>query len=198
MIFEQCTHVFAYIITHDWVLSNRLDLFSDERLIADHIVSFESARARATHSYSYESSISAASSLISGGLFKIATSVRFIFVQNQLFAISLLAGILYSLSKLFSQKIFDLAKKAAYECGFEPFLLTKTGIEVGFVLVGFIFLIFDLELIFLVAFIVAVGSIGAYGIMAGSSYVSSVWMMVIVEIKTGVLSWPVWNIYKVN
>lgn len=135
---------------------------------------------------------------ISSGLFFQEVSNDLTYIHTQLIVMLVLAAVLYYLSKLLSKKIFNLDKKSSYECGFEPFLILTTFIEVGFILVAFIFLIFDLELIFLSAFLVSNGSVGSFGILLCLTYLWSVWVMVFFEIFTGILSWPVWNIFKIG
>lgn len=133
---------------------------------------------------------------LGNGLFNQNFMYDLTMIHNQFLVMLVLAAVLYYLSKIFSKKIFNLEKKSAYECGFEPFLILTTFIEVGFILVAFIFLIFDLELIFLSAFLVASGSIGSAGILLVILYLASVWIMIFFEVFSGVLSWPVWNIFK--
>lgn len=135
---------------------------------------------------------------IFGGLFFQDSSNELTYIHTQFLVMLILTAVLYYLSKLLSKKIFNLDKKSSYECGFEPFLILTTFIEVGFILVAFIFLIFDLELIFLSAFLVSSGSIGSFGILLCITYIWSVWLMVFFEIFTGILSWPVWNMFKIN
>jgi len=72
---------------------------------------------------------------------------------------------LFYTSKLLSKKVFNLDKKSAYECGFEPFFILSLGIEVSFIVVAFVFLIFDLELIFLVGPLTTMGSLGSFGLI---------------------------------
>lgn len=132
---------------------------------------------------------------IVGGLFYQDMATDLSYINTQLIVMVFLASVLYYLSKLLSKKIFNLDKKSAYECGFEPFLILTTFIEVGFILVAFIFLIFDLELIFLSAFLFSSGSIGSFGILIVLLYLFSVWVMVFFEVFSGVLSWPVWSEY---
>jgi NADH-quinone oxidoreductase subunit A len=43
----------------------------------------------------------------------------------------------------------DYEKNLSYECGFEPFEETRKEFEIKFYLIGVLFIIFDLELIFL-------------------------------------------------
>lgn len=132
------------------------------------------------------------------GLFSQTILYNFTYIHTQLIVMILLASILYFLSKILSKKIFNLDKKSAYECGFEPFLILTTSIEISFILVAFIFLIFDLELIFLSGFLISNGSIGSFGILLVLFYLGTVWVMIFLEVFTGVLSWPVWNIYKIS
>jgi NADH-quinone oxidoreductase subunit A len=43
----------------------------------------------------------------------------------------------------------DIEKISAYECGFEPFGTGVSSFEVHFYIVGVLFIIFDLEIVFL-------------------------------------------------
>jgi NADH:ubiquinone oxidoreductase subunit 3 (subunit A) len=52
----------------------------------------------------------------------------------------------YTLSK---KKKNDIEKLSAYECGFDPFGTGVSSFEIHFYVVGILFIIFDLELIFL-------------------------------------------------
>jgi NADH:ubiquinone oxidoreductase subunit 3 (subunit A) len=44
----------------------------------------------------------------------------------------------------------DYEKKSAYECGFEPFGDARSFFDIHFYIVGLLFIIFDLEILFLV------------------------------------------------
>lgn len=121
------------------------------------------------------------------------STISFIFYY--FIVLVILAIILFSLSKLLSKKEYSSEKKSPYECGFEPFMLLITAIEISFILVAFVFLIFDLELIFLIGFLVAFGTIGTRGIFYLMSYCLTVWIMIITEMITGILSWPIWVKY---
>lgn len=126
------------------------------------------------------------------GLFLEETKYDFNIILNQLVMLLGLWAVLFYLSKILSKKIFDLEKKSAYECGFEPFFILILGIEVSFIVVAFVFLIFDLELVFLLGFIMSVGSIGSFGIIILSIYLLTILGMVYLEMFFGVLSWPIW------
>ena len=60
-------------------------------------------------------------------------------------AIVLLAAV-YVLS--FTSKV-DLEKSSAYECGFQPFSETSYPFEVEFAIIAIMFLLFDIELLYL-------------------------------------------------
>jgi NADH-quinone oxidoreductase subunit A len=92
------------------------------------------------------------------------------FILYYFIVLVLLALILFSLSKLLSKKEYSSEKKSPYECGFEPFMLLITSIEISFILVAFVFLIFDLELVFLIGFLIAFGTIGTRGLFYLMSY----------------------------
>jgi len=48
-----------------------------------------------------------------------------------------------------SPKAINLEKLSTYECGFEPFDSTKKTFDLHFFVIGVLFLIFDLEIVFL-------------------------------------------------
>jgi len=62
----------------------------------------------------------------------------------------ILSGFLLLLSYLVSNKQKnDVEKLTAYECGFDPFGSGGSSFEAHFFIVGVLFIIFDLEIIFL-------------------------------------------------
>ena len=60
----------------------------------------------------------------------------------------------------------DVEKLSAYECGFDPYGTGVTSFEVHFYIVGILFIIFDLELIFLYPWAVQFDSLGLSGFCA--------------------------------
>ena len=60
-----------------------------------------------------------------------------------------ISGILMTLSYLIVQKNPYKEKISAYECGFEPFEDTRNKVDVRFYIVAILFLIFDIEVIYL-------------------------------------------------
>lgn len=61
----------------------------------------------------------------------------------------ILSSILYGISFFTITKTADLEKGSSYECGFDPFEDTRSKFDVRFYLVAILFIIFDLEVVFL-------------------------------------------------
>lgn len=81
--------------------------------------------------------------------------------------IAVFLGILiFLLSYLFVQRTVDLEKISIYECGFEPFEDSRGAFEVKFYLVSILFLIFDLEVLYLFPWILTVSISGFSGMFS--------------------------------
>lgn len=68
-----------------------------------------------------------------------------------IFLIVIIAGALPFLFQSFPY--FDAERVSAYECGFEPFGDARDTFDVHFYLVGLIFIVFDIEIVFLVPWV---------------------------------------------
>lgn len=55
-------------------------------------------------------------------------------------------------------------KISAYECGFEPFEDTRVKFDVRFYLVGILFLVFDIEVMFMYPWVLCFSTINSLGI----------------------------------
>jgi NADH-quinone oxidoreductase subunit A len=66
-----------------------------------------------------------------------------------LIIIIFIALILFFFSFFFINKNENLEKNLAYECGFDPFEESRKEFNIKFYLVGILFIIFDLEIIFI-------------------------------------------------
>jgi NADH-quinone oxidoreductase subunit A len=72
----------------------------------------------------------------------------------QILIITLVIGLLLILlliiiTSLLSSPKKDIEKLSAYECGFHPFQISRLPVDVHFYLIGILFLIFDMEIIFI-------------------------------------------------
>jgi NADH:ubiquinone oxidoreductase subunit 3 (subunit A) len=63
--------------------------------------------------------------------------------------IMLLAFLLISVAYFAGHKLPDKEKNSAYECGFTPFEDARQKFDIRFYLIAILFLVFDLEIIFL-------------------------------------------------
>ena len=83
----------------------------------------------------------------------------------------------------------DPEKVSAYECGFNPFDDARMKFDVRFYLVSILFIIFDLEVVFLFPWAVAFGSIGTFGFWSMVAFLGVLTVGFIYEWKKGALEW---------
>ena len=75
--------------------------------------------------------------------------IEYIFILKYFFVFILLGFILFFISFLLVYQKPNNEKQSAYECGFNPFGDARAKFEVRYYLVAILFIIFDLELLFL-------------------------------------------------
>ena len=80
-------------------------------------------------------------------------------------------------------------KQSPYECGFEPFSSSRMRFDVRFYLVAILFIIFDLEVIFLFPWAISLGEIGLLGFGSMMFFLSILTIGFIYEWKKGALEW---------
>ena len=83
----------------------------------------------------------------------------------------------------------NLRKDSPYECGFEPFGNARMKFDVRFYLVAILFIIFDLEIVFLFPFAIAFDAIGPQGFWAMGFFLALLSVGFIYEWKKGALEW---------
>lgn len=106
------------------------------------------------------------------------------------FLICLIIGlILYVISYYLILKDFDQEKGSAYECGFEPFGDARSVFDVKFYLVGILFVIFDVEIIFLFPWCLVLGVIGFHGFVVMCLFIFLLLLGYVYEWLQGVLDW---------
>jgi len=76
---------------------------------------------------------------------------------------SILGFIIYSLSYIIAIQNPNVEKNSSYECGFEPFEDARNKFDIRFYIIAILFIIFDLEIIFLFPFSTALYHISFYG-----------------------------------
>jgi NADH-quinone oxidoreductase subunit A len=83
----------------------------------------------------------------------------------------------------------DAEKTSAYECGFEAFEDARMKFDVRYYLVAILFILFDLEVAFLVPWAVAMSDIGLLGFWAMMIFLGVLVVGLIFEWKKGALDW---------
>jgi NADH-quinone oxidoreductase subunit A len=74
-----------------------------------------------------------------------------------------LTGIIVFAAYFINLSSNDYEKHSAYECGFEPFGDARSFFDIHFYTIGLLFIIFDLEVVFLIPFIVDLHNMPLFG-----------------------------------
>ncbi len=83
----------------------------------------------------------------------------------------------------------DLEKQSTYECGFDPFGDTRKRFDVRFYLVSILFIVFDLEVAFLVPWAVVVQQLSWVAFCAMLFFLMLLLVGFVYEWKKGALEW---------
>jgi NADH-quinone oxidoreductase subunit A len=119
--------------------------------------------------------------------------IFFLFVLGFVFAALSLAA-----SKLLAPKRPTLAKEAPYECGIVPTSEPPQRFPVRFYLVAMIFVIFDIEIIFLFPWAVVYGQLGRFGLVEIVVFAAAVFFSFVYLVSNGALDWgPVKRVQRI-
>jgi NADH-quinone oxidoreductase subunit A len=99
------------------------------------------------------------------------------------------AGISLVMSRLASPKRPSAAKAAPYECGIVPKQDPPDRFPVRFFLVAMIFVVLDIEIIFLYPYVVSAGALGGYGLAVIVIFSATVFASFVYLIANGALDW---------
>lgn len=102
---------------------------------------------------------------------------------------SVLALLIVALPKILSSGRPNQDKLKSYECGFDPFDDARGKFDVRFYLVAILFIIFDLEIAFLIPWAVSLKKIGIYGYWSMMFFLAVLTIGFIYEWKKGALEW---------
>ena len=83
----------------------------------------------------------------------------------------------------------DAQKLSPYECGFEAFEDARMKFDVRYYLVAILFILFDLEVAFLVPWAVAMRDVGLLGFWAMMIFLAVLVIGLVFEWKKGALDW---------
>ena len=101
----------------------------------------------------------------------------------------LLSIIVISISRIFGPVRPTPKKNAPYESGMTPIGPAVRRLPVKFYLVAVLFILFDIEVVFLLPYAVVIRDLGTYGLIAVGVFVVVVTIGLIYEWKKGALEW---------
>ncbi len=107
----------------------------------------------------------------------------FIMVGGVIGVFSMLLGF------VFAPQRPDSEKNSAYECGFPAFEDARIQFDVRYYLVAILFILFDLEVAFLVPWAVVLKDMGSVAFWAGMIFLAILTVGFIYEWKKGALDW---------
>lgn len=100
-----------------------------------------------------------------------------------------IAGFLVAMSFLFGRRTTLGKKGDPYECGVEPVGSTKNPVPVKFYLIAISFILFDIELIFLLPWAIVARDLGAFGFWSMLIFVTIILVGYLYELSRGALKW---------
>ena len=83
----------------------------------------------------------------------------------------------------------ETEKLSSYECGFEPYEDARNKFDVKFYIVGILFIIFDIEAVFLFPWSVSIGNIDLIGFWSMVDFIFELTIGYAYIWITGVLDW---------
>ena len=117
-------------------------------------------------------------------------------LAQQYFPIFLFLGVATAISvvvvlipQILAEKKPQKDKLSAYECGFDPFGDAKGKFDVRFYLVAILFIIFDLEITFLIPWAISIKQIGLLGFWSMMVFLGVLIVGFVYEWKKGALEW---------
>ena len=101
----------------------------------------------------------------------------------------LLSFLIFGLSYLLSVQNPDTEKLSAYECGFDPYEDERHTFDVRFYLVAILFIIFDIEAMFLFPWSISLNHITSLGFWSMVDFIIELGIGFIYAWKIGALEW---------
>lgn len=121
-----------------------------------------------------------AMTLLENSMLKKEYLMLFIFLIFVIFLTVLIIGVSY----LVARQIPESEKLSAYECGFEPYEDTRHTFDIRFCVIAILFILFDIEIMFLIPWCVSVSKLDLIGF----------WSMVDFLIELGVGFFYIWYV----
>lgn len=93
------------------------------------------------------------------------------------------------LPKIFAKSKPSKGKLSSYECGFDPEGDTRGKFDIRFYLVAILFIIFDIEIAYLIPWAISLGKIGLFGFWSMMFFIAVLTIGLWYEWKKGALEW---------
>jgi NADH-quinone oxidoreductase subunit A len=110
--------------------------------------------------------------------------ILFIFLLFAMVLTVLIIGVSYLLARQYP----DAEKLSPYECGFEPYEDTRHVFDVKFCVIAILFIIFDIEIMFLIPWCVSISKLNLLGF----------WSMIDFLIELGIGFFYIWYVKALN
>lgn len=101
----------------------------------------------------------------------------------------IIAFILFNIILFVIKKDIEVEKLSAYECGFHPFEDPRQNFNVRFYLISIIFIVFDLEIIFLFPWVLSFNILNFFGFIVMVVFLIILTIGFIYEWLKGALMW---------
>ncbi len=98
-------------------------------------------------------------------------------------------GLSFVASRLLAPNRPSAAKEAPYECGIVPSREPPDRFPVGFYIVAMLFIMFDIEIVFLYPYAVERGTLGAFGFWSIVAFSVIFFLTFVYEVARGGLEW---------
>lgn len=116
-------------------------------------------------------------------------NVEYFFLLTYFLFVVGLGILIYILSYFLIQKDSNIEKSSTYECGFEAFEDSRNMFDVKFYLVAILFVIFDLEVLFLLPWSIVLCVLNLFGLFAMFLFLFILSLVYIYEWLIGALDW---------
>ena len=104
------------------------------------------------------------------------------------FGLAVAAGMILA-AMLFGPKKPTQVKAEPFECGMPPAQASRSAVSVNFYLIAVLFVMFDIEIIFLYPWAVSFTTLGLQGFIAMAGFLFILFTALIYAIKRGALQW---------
>ena len=101
----------------------------------------------------------------------------------------LFAGVTIGASTIITPRTKSAKKLSPYECGIEPVGNARTRFEIKFYLVAVLFILFDIEAVFLYPWAVAFRQLGLYGLVEMALFILVLLIGYVYLLKKRALEW---------